>query len=278
MPSKLVEPQLGAASFSCPHCGAYAQQHFFRVFAKSYDKGKGPAVFRYERSIHDAIKKSNPPDDEAQRMTRLQLEFLERLKKHAITYDIVPYGETCHWEMTNLVFSRCYSCDGFAIWVEDKLIHPVRNTTVTAHEDMPSEVRSDFDEAASIVDKSPRGAAALLRLCIEKLMAALGEKGKDLNDDIASLVAQGLPVQVQQALDIVRVTGNNAVHPGRIDLKDDKATATTLFNLVNLIVENRIAQPSHIRAMFNSLPPGALEQIKRRDAPPPTDAEEEGPD
>jgi hypothetical protein len=119
---------------------------------------------------------------------------------------------------------------------------------------------------------------ALLRLCIEKLMAALGEKGKDLNDDIASLVAQGLPVQVQQALDIVRVTGNNAVHPGRIDLKDDKATATTLFNLVNLIVENRIAQPSHIRAMFNSLPPGALEQIKRRDAPPPTDAEEEGPD
>jgi hypothetical protein len=38
---------------------------------------------------------------------------------------------------------------------------------------------------------------------------------------------------VQQSLDIVRVIGNDAVHPGQIDLTDDIETATKLFVLIN---------------------------------------------
>ena len=132
---------------------------------------------------------------------------------------------------------------------------------------MPDPIKEDFHEAASIVDKSPRGAAALLRLCIQKLMPIFGEKGRDLNDDIGALVKKGLEVDIQRALDIVRVTGNEAVHPGTIDLKDDKATAIRLFELLNLIIERRIATPNRIAALFEGLPPGTLEQIKRRDAP-----------
>ena len=63
-------------------------------------------------------------------------------------------------------------------------------------------------------------------------MPLLGEKGKKIDDDIASLVRKGLEPDIQQALDVVRVTGNNAVHPGQIILEDDKATAVALFELV----------------------------------------------
>jgi len=70
---------------------------------------------------------------------------------------------------------------------------------------------------------------------------------------------------VQQALDIVRVTGNNAVHPGTIDLKDDRSIAITLFELVNMIVERMIAAPDKIKKMFGGLPPNALEGIQKRD-------------
>jgi Domain of unknown function (DUF4145) len=49
---------------------------------------------------------------------------------------------------------------------------------------------------------------------------------------VASLVRKGLSPVVQQALDAVRVIGNEAVHPETLDLKDDRDTATTLFGLV----------------------------------------------
>jgi hypothetical protein len=152
--------------------------------------------------------------------------------------------------MSNLHASRCYSCGGFAIWSEDKIIYPVKNAMIEAHEEMPDPIKEDFYEAASIIDKSPRGAAALLRLCIQKLMPLLGEKGKNLNEDIGALVKKGLEVDIQRALDILRVTGNEAVHPGVIDLKDDKATAVRHFDLLNLIVERRIATPNRIAALF----------------------------
>jgi hypothetical protein len=78
-------------------------------------------------------------------------------------------------------------------------------------------------------------------------------------------VRKGLETEIQQALDIVRVTGNNAVHPGQIELKDNKAIAMTLFELVNLIVERHIATPNRIKSMFEKLPPRALRSIEERD-------------
>lgn len=66
-------------------------------------------------------------------------------------------------------------------------------------------------------------------------------------------------------MDIVRVVENNAVHPGQVDLNDDKGIATTLLQLVNLVVDRRIAAVRRLSEMYAALPPGALEQIQKRD-------------
>jgi hypothetical protein len=63
----------------------------------------------------------------------------------------------------NLNLSNCFSCKNFSVWLADELIHPTQTTKVEPHEEMPPNVKADFLEAASIVDLSPRGAAALLR-------------------------------------------------------------------------------------------------------------------
>jgi hypothetical protein len=96
-------------------------------------------------------------------------------------------------------------------------------------------------------------------------MPHLGEKGKDLNKDIASLVAKGLPLNVQQALDACRVIGNNAVHPGEMALTDTPDVALQLFRPINFIVEDRITRPAQIAHLFQSLPETAKVAIEKRD-------------
>ncbi len=74
---------------------------------------------------------------------------------------------------------------------------------------------------------------------------------------IGDLVSKGLAVQVQQALDTVRVIGNNAVHAGKMDQADVEATVNQLFALVNIIVEQLVTQPKKIAELFGTLPEGA---------------------
>jgi hypothetical protein len=105
----------------------------------------------------------------------------------------------------------------------------------------------------------------VLRLAIQKLCAILGGAGKNINEDIASLVRKGLPVQVQQALDAVRVIGNEAVHPGQVEVSDNPEIAATLFRLVNFIAEKMISEPTAIEQLYGSLPPEKLAAIQKGD-------------
>ncbi len=147
------------------------------------------------------------------------------------------------------------------------MVYPLTSNAPLPNPDLPSDIAGDFDEARTIVMLSPKGAAALLRLCIQKLCVELGEPGKNINDDIKALVKNGLPVKVQQALDIVRVVGNNAVHPGQIDLDDDPVIASQLFGLVNLITEIMISQPKHVAQLYqNVVPQSQRDAIDKRDS------------
>ena len=162
---------------------------------------------------------------------------------------------------------RCRNCRNTSLWsdAEERCVDPVIGGGLRPHPEMPDDVKVDYEEARRIVGLSPRGACALLRLAVQKLCVDLGEKGKNINDDIASLVKKGLPVDVQEALDALRVIGNNAVHPGELDLTDDNETAGGLFNLLNFVVQDRIAAPKERKAMFAKLPQKAVAAIRKRD-------------
>ena len=127
---------------------------------------------------------------------------------------------------------------------------------------MPDSVLKDYMEASEIADKSPRAAAALLRLAVQRLChVAVGDKSekKSLDDCIESLVGR-ISEQAKMALDVVRVYGNHAVHPGEISLDDKPDTVDSLFRLVNLICHATISQARMVDEMFKSLP--AKDQAK----------------
>lgn len=173
-----------------------------------------------------------------------------------------------HEKIHELDVAYCSHCYKPSIWYKERLIIPDISSAPQPHIDMPNEIIDDYNEAASILNKSPRGSAALLRLALQKLMVVLGQPGKDINKDIGTLVSDGLPVLIQQALDIVRVVGNESVHPGQMDIHDDPDTALRLFELLNIIVEDRISRPKQINELYSKLPAGKLSGIEQRDRTP----------
>lgn len=163
--------------------------------------------------------------------------------------------------------SECDHCGQHSFWKEYKMIYPYSGTAPLPNPDLPENIKDDYIEARNIIELSPRGSVALLRLAIQKLCVYLGEPGKNINTDIGNLVAKGLPIKMQKALDSVRVVGNNAVHPGVIDLKDDIAIARKLFAFVNIIADVMITQPNEIDKFYEeTVPENLKEAINKRDS------------
>lgn len=160
--------------------------------------------------------------------------------------------------------SACQNCNKHTLWVMETMVFPDTGNAPFPNSEMPEDVKILYLEAASIHSKSPRGAAALLRLGIQILCKKLGEKWKNIDDDIACLVKKWLPEIVQQSLDIVRVIGNDAVHPWQIDT-DNHETVNNLFNLTNVIVEYMIALPKKVSGIYSQLPAQKIAAIKNRD-------------
>ena len=168
---------------------------------------------------------------------------------------------------------RCDHCKRLSVWgsnsdaSDGRLIYPDSLPAPDRHENLPENCQRDFEEAREIFVQSPRGAAAILRLCLQKLLVHLGGKGEHIDTDIKTLVAQGLDPHIQQALDVIRVTGNNAVHPLEMNLEDDQDSVLVLFEMINFIVEERISRPLKTQSRFANLPEKARLAIEKRDKP-----------
>jgi len=254
--SKIVQPSVNERAFNCPHCSAFTTQFWYTLHAEQLNDQHLPFIACKE--VENKIQNAAPEK---------RSELLELFEK--LSTGFVFLAEQKHDPYTrhayNLHLSECYNCNQFAVWIGDRLLFPANKPGVLPNPDLPEKIVRDFEEAREIVNASPRGGAALLRLCIQKLCQHLGEAGKNIDDDIASLVSKGLNPLVQQSLDIVRVIGNEAVHPGVMDLKDDRDTALRLLELVNAITDQMISHPKAIKEMYAKLPEEKRKAIAQRD-------------
>jgi hypothetical protein len=243
---KHLPPRYGEASFSCLHCGALAQQEWFGLRALKRQQTD-------EHTLEPEWFEGRDPDNADYPPAIFSPAAMRPIDSDGLAY------------VGNIVLSGCYSCRQYTIWVRRLPVWPHVEKSHHPNPDLPADALRDFTEADSIFQASPRGAAALLRLAIQRLCEAIEPEARDLNDAIGRMSKRGLRTDIQQALDIVRVVGNNAVHPGQLDMKDDAATASVLFELVNFIAEAMISQPKRIEEMYQGLPTKALAGIAKRD-------------
>lgn len=171
----------------------------------------------------------------------------------------------------DLNISICVKCEKYCIWSREKeeMIRPNVVTAPLPNEDMPDDVKELYEEARQISSLSPRAAAALLRVSLEKLTAFLWETEWKLNTRIWNLKKQWLPEKVIQSLDILRITANEWwSHSWEIDLtwEDNQEIVNGLFFLVNFIVEKVISDNKRVDEMYSLLPEDKVKWIKNRDS------------
>ena len=182
-----------------------------------------------------------------------------------------PYteAECSHCNESSLWRIHEYSENEYGHVIPSKgvMLFPDTGSAPNPEPDMPSDVKEDYEEAASIFYKSPRGAAALLRLGLQKLCKHLGKSGKDINLDIRELSKDNiLPPMVIKVADTVRITGNNAVHPGEMSNEDFDYVASKLFNLLNFIVKKSITEPKELDDLYNKTPENPRKSAEKADA------------
>ena len=222
------------------------------------------------------LSKYVPPAYKAPMFTCPHCDALASMDWHwlpPLNKEIFGTGLRNFWEA-----AVCAACGDQSLWMTQskkpaakataeglQMCYPARPVGPPPTEDMPAEILQDYAEARHVAAASPRAAAALLRLCVQKLCKLLGEPGENINADIKALVSKGLTPHAQRAFDTVRIVGNNAVHPGRLSDDDMESTVPVLFQIVTFVVDDLITKPRLIDAAYASTPQSARDAADRRD-------------
>lgn len=241
-------PEYGNKKFQCPHCETVATQEWFTA-----NNGSSIAINIINHLYLNY--RANIDDYSQERISK----FLQEIKSSFSNsfYKFVPDG---------FAVATCSSCEEFTLWVNKEIVFPKKTTLPPPNVDLSDDIKSLYLEASSILVDSPKGSTALLRLALQKLLEQVGKSGKNINGDIKELVAGGLSPKIQQALDLLRVIGNNAVHPGQINLDDNTDVAQKLFGILNFIAEELLTKPKELEQLYADLIPAETqEHIKQRD-------------
>src|SRR5260370_28128969 len=96
MGSHDVEPQLGAESFSCPHCNAVAHQDWYSLFLKP-ENATDVVVLTLQALM---LAKGNESD-----------QFVHRLKDNVLGYEYQARPRNLNVNLPNLHLSIYYHCN-----------------------------------------------------------------------------------------------------------------------------------------------------------------------
>lgn len=171
-------------------------------------------------------------------------------------------GEKVH----TLYICKCQCCEYVSFWYKEKLIWPLSSNIPAPIQEMPEDIKKLYNEARSIINNSPKGACAILRLALQRMCNRLVDKEENSNLDaaIGELVNRGLSQKIQKMMDYIRIVGNEAVHPGTINVDDNIEIAIAMFDLMNLIIEKMIIEPKQIDDLYSILPEEKLNGISNR--------------
>ncbi len=190
---------------------------------------------------------------------------------------------------SDLSAAMCVCCERYSVWIGGKkpvvgapihqtspiseseqmpkpmMVYPLTSAAPPINPDIPQEFTETYNEAAKIFSLSPKGSAALLRLCLQKVCNYLtGNESETIKNNIMALQKTKLiPEALIQMAHTLRVMGNEAVHPGEIDFDDTPEIAYKLFGFINFFMDAVLSREKEIKEFFESQPPKIQGKIKQ---------------
>ena len=100
---------------------------------------------------------------------------------------------------------------------EERIVLPIGSGRFRAPQEVPHDMRADFDEAAAILDLSAQGSAAIGRRVLSDLLRDQGQAQFYLTAQIQGLLDESrTPDFIRDDLDRLREVGNFATHTQRV--------------------------------------------------------------
>ena len=239
-----VPPELHLAGFNCPHCGIRAHQDWSALGYEDYDEGHN-----FWTSLESVVE---PPEGDS---------------------DPFASGKVTHiWNG-----ARCFSCGQWSIWHLYAMVYPPVQIGAAPNPDMPEETRSLYIEARQVATVSRRAGAGLARAAVERLLKLLdtdAPSSANLETRIARL-RDRVSSPLGQLLDVVRVTGNQALHiedqpPELLLLVLDDTVGPgvleTLLQVANDLVDELITRPRRTQDLWEKLPGGVRARLSAESA------------
>ncbi|MFP4875019.1 DUF4145 domain-containing protein [Mammaliicoccus sciuri] len=152
-------------------------------------------------------------------------------------------------------FENCEVCQGACIYDANTgmKIHPTTSSIKEPNNDMPKNIKDLYNEASSVFESSPRSSLAIIRLALDLLCIKLGAKEQDnLFNKVEWLYNENvIDAELKELAHGVRGLGNGAVHPRNIDEEINKDDAIIVFELLNIIVEEKITKENRKNELVN---------------------------
>jgi hypothetical protein len=128
-------------------------------------------------------------------------------------------------EQLSFSFAACPECGGLIITIEPQhhsfgvsqlgneyTVWPLRSAR-SIPQNVPANIKGDYEEAALVLNLSPKASAALSRRCLQIVLREEGKAAQhDLSDQIEAVIPK-LPSYISDSIDAVRNIGNFAAHP-----------------------------------------------------------------
>jgi hypothetical protein len=175
--------------------------------------------------------------------------------------------------------AQCGGCDHWSLWRDGVMVYPHHRLGSAPHEDMPSDIRSIYIEAATAATVSRRAGAALARAMVERLIKHIdpdAPRNAKLDKRIDRIHPR-VSTSLSEMLEVVRHVGNKLLHADTseqlgelivmaLDDTEGPQLVELLLTTANDLVDELITKPRITAELREHLPEAIQAKLAEADS------------